>query len=47
MAKTITFDVNVDSKDSAKTLGSLRADLEKINEELEQTEVGSKAFNSL
>ena len=47
MAKTITFDVNVDSKDSAKTLGSLRAELEKINEELEQTEVGSKAFNSL
>ena len=47
MAKTITFDVNVDSKDSAKTLGSLRAELEKINEELEQTERQYNEFREL
>ena len=47
MSKTIQFDVEVDSGDSVKTLGSLKKELEQINEELEQTEIGSKAFTEL
>ena len=43
----VVFDVEVDSGNSVKTLGSLKAELEAINEELEQTEVGSKAFTEL
>ena len=47
MSRQITFDVEVDSGNSVKTLGSLKEQLEAINEELEQTEVGSKAFVEL
>ena len=43
----VTFDVEVDSGNSPKTLKGLRDELESINEELEQVEVGSKAFNDL
>ena len=43
----VTFDVEVDSGNSSKTLKGLRDELESINEELEQVEVGSKAFNDL
>jgi chromosome segregation ATPase len=44
---TVVFDVEVDEGQSVKTLGSLRTELEKINEELEQVEVGSKEFTKL
>ena len=47
MARTISFNVDVNEGNSAKTLGELRAELEAINEELEQTEIGSKAFTEL
>ena len=47
MSKTIQFDVEVDSGNSVKTLGTLREELEQINEELEQVPVGSKAFTEL
>jgi len=47
MARQITFDVEVDSGNSVKTLGSLKDELEAINAELEQVEVGSKEFISL
>ena len=47
MSRTISFNVEVDEGNSAKTLGDLRKELEAINEELEQTEVGSKAFTEL
>lgn len=47
MSKSIVFDVEVDSGNSVKTLGSLKTELEAINAELEQTEVGSKAFTEL
>jgi hypothetical protein len=47
MAKTVAFDVEVDSGNSVKTLGSLKDQLEAINEQLEQTEIGSKAFTEL
>ncbi len=47
MSKTIQFDVEVDSGNSVKTLGTLRDELEAINEELEQVPVGSKAFTEL
>ena len=43
----VTFDVEVDSGNSSKTLKGLRDELTSINEELEQVEVGSKAFNDL
>ena len=43
----VTFDVEVDSGNSPKTLRGLREELEAINEELENVEVGSKAFNDL
>ena len=43
----VVFDVEVDSGNSVKTLGSLRDELEAINEELEQVEVGSKEFVTL
>jgi len=43
----VTFDVEVDSGNSSKTLKGLRDELESINEELEQVEIGSKAFNDL
>ena len=43
----VTFDVEVDSGNSSKTLKGLREELTSINEELEQVEVGSKAFNDL
>ena len=43
----VVFDVEVDSGNSVKTLGSLKDELEAINAELEQTEVGSKAFTEL
>jgi hypothetical protein len=47
MAKTVAFDVEVDSGNSVKTLGSLKEQLAQINEELEQVEIGSKAFTEL
>lgn len=47
MSRQITFDVEVDSGNSVKTLGNLKDELEAINEELEQTEIGSKAFTEL
>ena len=47
MSKKVIFDVEVDSGNSTKTLKGLRDELESINEELEQVEVGSKAFNDL
>src|SRR5210317_515746 len=47
MSKTIQFDVEVDSGNSVKTLGTLREELEQINEELEQVAIGSKAFTEL
>jgi len=43
----VVFDVEVDSGNSVKTLGSLRDELEAINSELEQVEVGSKEFVTL
>ncbi len=43
----VTFDVEVDSGNSVKTLGTLKDELEAINEELEQTAIGSKAFTEL
>ena len=43
----VTFDVEVDSGNSSKTLKGLREELTSINEELEQVEIGSKAFNDL
>ena len=42
----VTFDVEVDSGNSPKTLKGLRDELESINEELEQVEVGSKALTT-
>lgn len=47
MSRQITFDVGVDTGDSVKTLGTMRSELEQINEELEQVEVGSKEFVKL
>lgn len=47
MSRQITFDVEVDSGNSVKTLGSLKEELEAINSELEQVEVGSKEFVKL
>jgi archaellum component FlaC len=47
MAKTVAFDVEVESGNSVKTLGSLKEQLAQINEELEQVEIGSKAFTEL
>lgn len=47
MSKSIVFDVEVDSGNSVKTLGSLKTELEEINAELEDVEVGSKAFTEL
>ena len=47
MAKTVTFDVNVDTGNSVKTLATMKAELQSINEELEQVEVGSQAFKEL
>ena len=47
MAKTVTFDVEVDSGNSVKTLATMKKELEDINAELEEVEVGSKAFNDL
>jgi len=47
MAKTVAFDVEIDSGNSVKTLGSLKEQLEQINEQLEKTEIGSKAFTEL
>ena len=44
MARTMTYNVEVDSGDSVKTLGTLRDELEQINEELEKVKVGSKEF---
>jgi len=44
---TLTFGVEVDAGNSPKTLKSLKDELEAINEELEQTEIGSKAFTKL
>ena len=44
---TMTFGVEVDAGNSPKTLKSLKEELEAINEELEQTEIGSKAFTTL
>lgn len=44
---TVVFDVEVDEGQSVKTLGTLRTELEQINEELEQVEVGSKEFVKL
>ena len=47
MSRTIAFDVEVDSGQSVKTLGSLKTELAAINEELENVEIGSKAFTEL
>jgi hypothetical protein len=47
MATTMTFNVDVDAGDSPKTLKSLKEELEAINEQLEQTEIGSRAFTEL
>ena len=47
MAKTVAFDVEVNSGNSVKTLDSLKKELEQINAELEQTEIGSAAFTKL
>ena len=47
MAKTVAFDVEVNSGQSVKTLDGLKKELEKINAELEQTEIGSAAFTKL
>ena len=47
MSRQIVFDVEVDSGNSPKTLKGLREELESINEELEQVEVGSKRFQEL
>jgi hypothetical protein len=47
MSRTIAFDVEVDSGQSVKTLGSLKTELASINEELENVEIGSKAFTEL
>ena len=47
MAKTIQFDVEVDSGNSVKTLATMKQELEDINAQLEEVEVGSKAFNDL
>jgi hypothetical protein len=47
MAKTVAFDVEVNSGNSIKTLDSLKKELEQINAELEQTEIGSAAFTKL
>ena len=47
MSKSIVFDVEVDSGNSVKTLGSLKTELEEINAELEEVEIGSKAFTEL
>jgi hypothetical protein len=47
MAKKLQYEVNMDTGDSVKTLGTLRDELEQINEELEGVEVGSKAFTDL
>ena len=47
MSRQIVFDVEVDSGNSPKTLKGLREELESINEELENVEVGSKRFQEL
>lgn len=47
MAKTVAFDVEIDGGNSVKTLSGLKTQLEQINEQLEQTEIGSKAFTEL
>lgn len=47
MAKTLAFEVEVNSGNSVKTLDSLKKELAAINTELEQTEIGSAAFTKL
>jgi hypothetical protein len=47
MAKTVAFEVEVNSGNSVKTLDSLKKELEGINAELEQAEIGSAAFTKL
>jgi hypothetical protein len=47
MAKTLAFEVEVNSGQSVKTLDSLKKELAAINTELEQTEIGSAAFTKL
>lgn len=43
----MTFSVDVDAGDSPRTLKTLKEELEQINQELEEVEIGSAAFTTL
>lgn len=43
----VSLKVDIDVSGGAKTLGGLRSELERLNEEIEQVPIGSKAFNDL
>lgn len=43
----VSLKVDIDVSGGAKTLGGLRSELERLNEEIEQVPIGSQAFNDL
>ena len=47
MAKTIQYNVKVDTGNSVKTLGQLEEELGQINEELKNVDRNSQAFDDL
>tara|TARA_R100000654_G_C2687681_1_gene128055 strand:+ start:5322 stop:7439 length:2118 start_codon:yes stop_codon:yes gene_type:complete len=47
MAERIALELNIDSKQSVKSLGQLEDRAEQLNEELRKVPLGSKAFNEL
>ena len=47
MAEKIALELNIDSKQSVKSLGDLEERAEQLNEELRKVPLGSKAFNEL
>lgn len=47
MSKTIQYKVQVDTGNSAKTLGQLESELAQINEELQDVSIGSDRFKEL
>ncbi len=47
MAENVAFKLNLDAGDAPKTLGDLRKSVEDLTQELEKTEIGTKAYNDL
>jgi len=47
MAEEVKLKIDIDSGGAANTLGGLKQQFEKLNEELEQTEIGSKRYKEL